>query len=409
MEVQTVSVLKERFEEAKHELDKLIRKAHRYGNPDIAYRVIGEHTEIHTHTDWDGEERRVKVTLVDIEITGDAPRIGNHEFLARIEFGANGNLLDKRPGAVELDIRFRSSHGECDHCKKVRLRNEVFVVRNLDTNEQLQIGRQCLRDYLGIDDPSKVAHRFAFFHDVMGFDEEFSRGGRSIYFQSLEGLLTLTSVCIRLFGWCSKGQAQKDESLTPTVSYVTLAMSQDTGKDKEALKLRKKIIDAKTEADVQTAIDTIEWVRALSEKELANSDYLYNLSVIFAEDFVNDPRRLGLAVSGVSAMFRAQDSMLRRTKEYEAAKVSAHVGIEGERLKGLKVTQIESRFISTNQFGDIVLIKFRDENGNLFDWFTGHGTGLQIGEKATIDGTVKRHSDFNGINSTVLSRVKIAL
>lgn len=220
-EAQTVRVLADRLSEAREALEKLAKKARRYGCPDITI-TVGESFPAEYHTqEWTGEKVLVNLPMVELIVTGEAPRVGNHEFLARIELGGEaGNLVDTRPGIKDLDARFQTTNGYCAHCNTTRRRNEVYVVRDLDTGEQVQVGRDCLRDFLGIDNPTSVAHRFSFWASVVDMEERGSYG-RPGFCQSLEGVVALSAVCVRLFGWCSKSQAQYDERLTPPATTST--------------------------------------------------------------------------------------------------------------------------------------------------------------------------------------------
>lgn len=393
MTTTAIPVLTERLAECRKELERLAKKARRYGCPDIRVTVGETRVETRQVTDWDGSTRKVRVSVTDLVVEGEAPRYGNHEFLARVELGgAAGNMVDTRPDVEDLDPRFRHTDGTCQHCNTLRDRREVFVCRDLTTGEQVQVGRQCLRDYLGIDDPNHVAARFRFFRELGGLRE---KGGWS-WAQSLEGLLELAAVSIRLFGWCSKGQAAIDETLTPTASYVSLGLQSPAKVSKLDRPTYNKIHEALCDDDRATAREVIRWVR---EELTGRSDYEHNLRVMFQEDVITDPRRVGLVVSAVAAHARAKERELRRTRERAA---SQWLGQVGERLRGLLVTQESARVV-----GELVLLKFRDEAGNVLTWFTGSGSGLQNGEQCRLDGTVKRHTEYQGVHETRLSRCRI--
>src|SRR6478609_564123 len=93
----TIPVLTERLHEAREALDKLIKKANRYGTP-LTVTVGDCYLVKHSIENCWGERREVTVHYTNLLITGEAPRVGNFEFLARIELGEGGNLLDTRPG-----------------------------------------------------------------------------------------------------------------------------------------------------------------------------------------------------------------------------------------------------------------------------------------------------------------------
>lgn len=400
--IDTIPVLAERLPEAIKALEKLVKKARRYGNPDIAYTVGPVRAEERRVTDWDGRSRKVTVHVHDVTVTGEAPRVGSHEFLARVELGPAGNIIDKRPGVDDLDARFRHTDSHCDHCGVDRDRREVFVLRDLETESLVQIGRTCLRDYLGIDDPSHVAGRFRFLRELREWGEE--GWGRAPWVHSMEGVLALAAVAIRLFGWCSKGQAAIDDTLTPTVEYVRLGLVYDVaGLSRSEREDWDRIHKALGEEDHEVARATIAWVQSLEGR----SDYEHNLTVLFRDTALTDPKRLGLVVSAVAGYHRAQEKALRLTRERQDRAASGWVGQEGERLRGLLVTLDSQRSVGGNSFGDLVLIKLRDEAGNVLSWFTGGGTGHNTGTQFRLDGTVKRHTEYQGAKETQLTRCKL--
>jgi hypothetical protein len=400
--LHTIPVLTARLPEARKELEKLAKKARRFGCPDIQV-AVGESRVVKSHRKgWDGEMYVVKEHLTDLLIEGEAPRFGDHEFLAHIERTPNGNIVDTRPDIKDLDPAWRTTDGRCEHCKTSRRRTDIYIVRDTTNGTQLQVGRTCLRDYLGMDDPKAIAARFRFFREMRESEEGWG-GGSVAWACSIEELLRLAAVSIRLFGWCSKGQAQNDESVTPTVSYVDLGLSARSKLDKGSLALYDQIQDAVGDEDTTVAQATMTWVRGAN----ADSDYMHNLKVVLTDDMLYDPKRMGLVVSAVSGYLRSQEREVRRTKTFETDVQSTHIGEPGERIRGILVTKESGRVVGSNEWGETIMIKFRDDAGNIYSWFTSTGSGKQDGERAVIDGTVKRHNSYLGVKETQLTRVKV--
>lgn len=399
MNTNTIRILAARLPEARKALTRLVNKARRYGCGDISFTEDATVVERERIVEWDGTARTVTVEYAELTITGDTLRIGEHEFMARVEIHSGGNLVDTVPGITDLNPEFRHTVGYCEHCHTQRNRKDVFIVRNSE-GRQLQVGRDCLHDFLGVD-PVAVAHRFKFWAAMEGFAGDYV-GGPSDWGQSLEGVMALAAVCVRLYGWCSKGQAQYDESLMPTSGWVGMVLNPCGDEQRAAA---RKIVEARTDADYATAAATIKWVR---EELAANSDYTHNLKVIFGDDTIRDPRRLGLAVSAIAAYHRAQEQALRLTKEHEVAAQSQHIGAVGERIRDLPVTLQFQRVIGGNEWADAVLIKFVDDSGNILTWITSKGSGLEVGERALLTGTVKAHGDYNGAHETKMTRCKLA-
>lgn len=60
-----------------------------------------------------------------------------------------------------------------------------------------------------------------------------------------------------------------------------------------------------------------------------------------------------------------------------------------------------------SMYGTMFIEVFKDENGNTLIWKTASGMKVPVGNNVTIRGTIKDHQEYNGINQTVLTRVKV--
>lgn len=400
-----VRVLACRLEEAEARLEKLAKKARRYGNADVAWVRGDRWSETVSR-----QGRKVSIEYVNLHVVGEPLRVGPFEFLAKIEpLEAGVNLVHTAPGK-SCDERFRSSTMVCEHCDTLRGRRECFVVGNVETGEQRQIGRNCLADYIGTNSPARLVSYFGFLADVKDMDGEFGWGsfGRNEGEFTTAEVLAWTATAIRLWGWCSKGDAEREgranRHVNPTSHWVKLALGwirEDKYNRADKLAL-KEAHDA--ERDFAAAEEVIAWAR--SEALSGTSEYEYNLKTILGRDLITSARHFGLACSAVSAFARYQERELRRTIERQEASASFHVGAEGERLKGMEVALLSSKAI-TSDWGTTVLHKFRRADGAVFTWFATAETDMARGEIVKLTGTVKRHTDRDGAKETQLTRCKV--
>lgn len=402
-----ITILADRLPEARKELDKLVRKAARYGNPDVGYSVGEVFWTEERRMRFDGKEVVTRgPDRVNLTIVGEAPRVGSYEFLAKIEHSDAGNILDLMPGRT-VGTRFRSTKSMCEHCHTDRRRNETFVLRNVDTGAEVQVGRTCLKDFLGYCNPAEIAQRFAFFKAIQDESEE-SWGGRGWGDTvPVDEAIALTFAAIRLWGWSSKGAAQVTGNRA-TADNVRLVINPPFNlyKDynRELLQLQKELkAEFRDPADWLEAVKVLDW---LAQGGAGDGDYGYNLKTICARGVV-EGKRMGLVCSAVQAYERAMERQVKLAADREAAKESSWVGSEGERLKGLTVTQQSARAVGGNAFGELVLVKFVDDHGNVFTWFTGSGSGHQNNDRLVLTGTVKRHTEYQGAKETQLSRCKL--
>lgn len=398
----TVTVLKSRLGEAKKELEKLARRAARASGDTITVEVGGERMEATYVTDWDGTERRVDRPVVDLNVEGEAPRIGPWVFQARIEYTTAGVIIDSRPG-VEVSQKFRERGPHCDHCHTDRQRKDTYVVRHEETGEEIQVGRSCLRDHLGIDNPATVAARFRLERQLREESDTWSAAWAVQY--PTQAALVAAATAIRLFGWCSKGMAMADESLTSTSEMVRLVLTEDVRSLPDWLKaLRQQMIEAVSDTDRAMAQETLHYFR--EELQDGCGDYLANLRVILALDTF-EPRRTSLVASAVSTYAKAKGLEVLSQWKTKVEGTSQFVGEVGQRLKGVEVTLEEVRSVGSGRYGDVILSKMRDPDGNLLIWFSGSSTGKHVGEEFMIDATVKKHDTFQEVAQTALTRVKV--
>lgn len=82
---------------------------------------------------------------------------------------------------------------------------------------------------------------------------------------------------------------------------------------------------------------------------------------------------------------------------------SHYIGSVGQKVD-LELTLIRVFWVDT-QFGSLGVHKFADADGNIVIWKTSCNTGdFNTG---WISGTVKEHSEYNGVKQTVLTRCKV--
>lgn len=90
------------------------------------------------------------------------------------------------------------------------------------------------------------------------------------------------------------------------------------------------------------------------------------------------------------------------------AEKSSYFGNVGDKVDGLEVT-FKNEFFYETQFGGMCIYIFEDADGHQFKWSTstGFSTSLEREAVITIKGTIKEHSEYNGIKQTVLTRCKL--
>lgn len=269
MELETFAIPTFRRANIEKRIAKLARKAAKNGNPDISVS-FGE-TFIR---EVDTEYGKTDVEFVSVTVTGEAPRIAGWDFLARIELLGNENLVHSVPGSdIQLDQSFRHHNGYCDHCNSARRRNDVFVLSN--GSEQIAVGRTCLREFLGIDDPKAIISRAQFFEELRDARDEDDLGNfGSFGYVYLPEVLEYAAANIRLNGYVSKAKQQETGYMT-TGDTVMLNIQKAIGFDKLE----------PNDTDKEWAEKTIQFFRG---QEDFGNDYMDNLRVIMKQDIIKN-------------------------------------------------------------------------------------------------------------------------
>lgn len=99
------------------------------------------------------------------------------------------------------------------------------------------------------------------------------------------------------------------------------------------------------------------------------------------------------------------ESQIKKIRPTEIS-TSEWAGEEKERLSDIPVTLKSIRPMLT-RFGFTQLVKFFDEKGNQFTWWTSVNIDAEPGDKIFLTGTVKKHEEYKGEKSTVLTRCRI--
>lgn len=103
---------------------------------------------------------------------------------------------------------------------------------------------------------------------------------------------------------------------------------------------------------------------------------------------------------------------IEREKEkaaWEAEQAKRRGNFLGEIGDKLEIRVAYERCISFDStFGTMFIEVFKDESGNTLIWKSSSGMKVPAnGQMVTIKGTIKDHQEYNGINQTVLTRVKV--
>lgn len=312
------------------------------------------------------------------------------------------NLVRSVPDVEQVDLRpFVERGAVCDHCHTYRDRNETFILDRGAGSAKVQVGRQCLGLFLGID-PERALSLAGMVGSAMVFDEEWT-GTPKTKGVELSFFLAHAACMIREAGWRSRTSAK--ESYGQTTATADMAL---TNMDNQFLKLKDKrsgkpLWSDPSEADSKLADEVEAWMEGLAHRSNL-SDYMANLAQIGQNGFCT-ASSAGFAASAINAYHKEKEQEIKRAEAVHSSGIGAEwVGTVGERLT-VKASKVSSAGFDT-EWGYTLIHKFVAEGGAVLSWRT--QTELDNGQYM-LTGTVKKHGEFRGERQTEVTRCKVGL
>ena len=367
-------------------------------NISFTYNIVDE--KFVECTDTDGREYFAK--YYEVEVSGFMKHEG-WRFAAVLEHKAEGNIIRSMDYELSIPEKYRTCGPECEHCHRIRSRKDTYVVYNEETNEFKQVGKQCLQEYTNGLDAEEAARYISMFDEMI--KGEYYGGSSYKSYLNVEDVVRYAFECVRHFGY-EKSSEFSDRTTRSRVSDYMRADSHGlTSKTYEAIKKEMDEVgfDANSEYAVNTSKEALEWIRS----EADTSDYIYNLRLAAAEEYA-ETRDFGLLVSLPVAYLRHIEKLAEYKQKEEQKAEEQKSEYVGELKDKLTINAHNFMCVTTlfSQFGTTFLYKWSDDNGNIFIWYASNG----VDDPETvieITGTVKDHSEYNGVKQTVMTRCKV--
>ena len=375
-------------------INDLNRKAKRIGTDPITLE-LGQTKKVELKTRYDEELWR---NLVEVTVNGPEPRYADWQFVAALKPLTSGNMIFAI-GDQEVPRKYRKADMTCDHCGTSRKRNATYVIRSTETGEYKQVGRSCLKDFMGHGNPAQFADLLAAVAEYVKEVDDWGDDDEAAYWDddelppgkyfSIERYLGYVVASIQRFGWTSRkdaeweGQSSADEA----ADWMFPPRGQQPEPPPDAAWKKAKA--------------ALSWIRKKPEK-WANTNYLMNLRLLCKEDVIGADE-IGIAASLIPLYDREKESE-RRAKDIAAGKGSQHVGAIGERRDfKLKITSVKPY---DGNYGIVYITKLLDDDGNEFTWFASNEPGEE-GKTYNITATIKKHDEFRGVPQTHITRGKV--
>ena len=378
---------------------KLNKRADKLGVPHITVEILEEFARpvVDEHGNPDIMGRTIP--CYKIKTVGEYPHYADWTFLATIESHEGGNIIRAIPDANEDELKALRSikQNHCDHCNKSRNRVDTFIVRNDKTGELKQIGRNCIKDFLGGKDPKAIMHWFIWRNETFSFVEEAEEKNRSARIEPEADtivVLACAAAAIRNYGY-KKASEEYMGSTTDIVRTVLFSMRPLDKRDGRCEWFDKIVPTTEDKAEAEAIL---AWFKSLDEETRTSNTFMHNLNVLLGGKYTKH-RDVGF----VTAVFPTHKRMTTEKVE-RPQRSNVALGNIGDKLE-LKVKVLRENLVS-GAFGRVQIVAMEDEAGNDLVWFNNGKIVLGLGDEAVIRGTVKKHDVFNGRNQTHLTRVK---
>ena len=102
----------------------------------------------------------------------------------------------------------------------------------------------------------------------------------------------------------------------------------------------------------------------------------------------------------------AKEKVQELLAKNEKPSISEWVGEIGDHIKNEKVT-LKRKGSFSGRYGLTNVYTFENEIGSIYTWFTSTLLNKETGETFYIKGTIKKHDEYKGVKTTVLTRVKV--
>lgn len=379
----------------------LQRKAKKLGIAEVSYSIESEEIK-----EIDGKS----VEFLTIEVQGETPKIDGWEFIATIDFYEEGNIIR---AAVEADLEaYRQSDKTCDHCSSKRNRKNLYVVRNIETQETQKVGSSCLKDFIGANgNPEAYANYLNALLTAVS-EETYSDYTRLVYINLTKDVIATALDVIKRFGYVRTIPNQDGLSTRDRVmrSFGPYPKFQSRIEEQEYMEEFVYPYNNSFKDNEEKVTQLIDFY-----KDTDSSNNFFNNIKIAVQQEAADPKNIGLICYSplhFDKELEVREAVEAKRKERQKeGENSNHIGQVKERITAnLTFLRVLGTFF--NDYGVTTLMLFKDDNDNLIKWFSSSKdydwAEETFGENfVQCKFTVKNHDEYQDIKSTIVNRLAV--
>lgn len=340
---------------------------------------------------------------VDVTVNGDAPVIEGFRLIAAVECRGEQPIIRRVPGvddATDLKEFFQIDTKRCDHCNRARVRNDLLIMQNVETDELIQIGRNCAADYFRSKNALAIIKCFTEFAQISNVDhDDFAKGVRGETYVGLQQLLETAAAVTRKFGFAKTTECGNTKGRVWVNLFCRMGQNNPD---------RVEVNDA----DRNTAAAVITWInKDILQKPIADrTEFDQNIIGVIEHGMVRE-RNFGFIVwmpnglQGYNDRKQVREDREEARKEYtKKAVVSTYLGTVKQRLD-FDAKLVSLRYFQNN-WGTTAMCRFVDQDGNVIVWWANNNPDINVDTTYKFVATVKKHNEFNSEKQTVITRAK---
>lgn len=381
-------------------VEKVNKRAVKLGFDGLTVVEIGRRLVARPQSEYSLAEPVYDV-MIDFEVTGNTPKIEGWDFIARIEHDPTiGNILKVAPG-MSLPKEFWDAPCNCEHCGTKRVRKDTFILRNA-SGEYKQIGRQCVRDFIGYDNPNDMYWWVGISGSIEEEMREYHNGAKFPETYSLTTAVARSLAVIDQFGYVSRKMANENPD---KYAVTTGGLLSDTYKNPSYYTKYDHewipVVLAGAGDKLSKAEEIISWINSWDEVTRSSSEFNHNVYAMVSSGLCR-MKDFGIVACLPTLYARHTESI--RVAADRANKVNEHVGVIGDKIT-VEVS-VYAVIVLSGAYGTTYLTMMEDADGRCYKWNSSRQV-LSQGDRVKLIGTVKGHDEYKGRNQTSLTRCKV--
>lgn len=310
---------------------------------------------------------------VEVSVTGEAPKLNGWSFIGTVESVEGSTVLRSVPGH-QIPEQYRAADPcNCDHCKINRRRNSTFIVQS-EAGEFKQVGRSCIRDFLGHANPEHVAAYAQSLVEINFSDydsDERSYGSTQLAYGT-DAVVAAAIRAIKLFGY------RKTDCDNNTRDSVAMHLF---GKNESS---RLPI----EQEDRNLAVQAVEWMRKLSGSE-------FSLNVAAYAKCDSLPYKAFGYIAAAAMMYLKSIDAVRAKESLKSSVNNDALGTEGDKIS-VRATVVTANTFSRAAYhyydsGVSQVLMLKTESGNLIKMFSAN-MDIKVGDSVLVSGKIKECS-----------------